>query len=351
MQNRGFRERERVKGLFHIYDNIISFDNLLISWQEFLRGKTKRKDVTKFQLHFMDNILLLHQELRDKSYQHGKYTAFKINDPKPRDIHKALVRDRLVHHALHRFLYPYFDRLFIYDSYSCRMNKGAHKAISRFCYFGCRVSQNNTKTVWVLKCDIQKFFANIDHEILKDILYKNIDDKDVLWLIAQVIDSFTSIDKIDIGLPLGNLTSQLLINIYMNEFDQYVKHKLKVRYYIRYADDFVFLSEDKNYFKKLLFKIDLFFKDKLKLILHPNKISITSLASGIDFLGYVIFPDHIILRTKTKKRIFRKIRKNKIKMDQGLISKESFNQSIQSYYGILKHCNGYKLKQKIDEFI
>lgn len=172
------------------FEKIISTENLLLAWKEFQRGKRNKKDVQEFQLHFMDNVLSLHNDLKNKTYTHGEYYAFNISDPKPRNIHKATVRDRLLHHAIYRILYPYFDKKFIHDSYSCRLGKGTHKAINRFRDFSRKVSKNNTKTCWVLKCDIRKFFANIDHKILKKILEKHIQDKNILWLLSQVIDSF-----------------------------------------------------------------------------------------------------------------------------------------------------------------
>ncbi len=135
----------------------------------------------------MDNILKLHKRLAEKSYKHGSYHAFKINDPKPRDIHKATVRDRIVHNAIYRVLYPYFDKKFIYDSYSCRNDKGTHKAINRFRRFVWKESQNDTRTIWVLKCDIKKFFASIDHGILKNILSKHIVDQNILWLLCLLL--------------------------------------------------------------------------------------------------------------------------------------------------------------------
>src|SRR3989338_9136715 len=224
------------------FEKIISIENLILAWKEFLHGKRNRKDVQEFQLHFMDNLLFLHKDLKNKAYIHGRYHAFNISDPKPRSINKASVLDRLLHHAIYRILYSYFDSKFIHDSYSCRKEKGTHKAMNRFRDLFRKVSKNNTKTCWVLKCDIKKFFASIDHEILKDILAKHIGDKDILWLLSQVINSFSSnphmSDMWGRGLPLGNLTSQLLVNVYMNEFDQFMKRELKIKYYIRYADDF-----------------------------------------------------------------------------------------------------------------
>lgn len=331
------RERERVNRLRHIYNNIISFDNLLTSWQEFLRGKKKRKDVIKFSLHFMDNILALYQDLTVRTYRHGGYMAFKINDPKPRQIHKASVRDRLVHHAIYRILYPYFDRKFIYDSFSCRVEKGTHRAMNRFRYFSRIVSHSNNRTVWVLKCDIRKFFANIDHIVLKNILGQHIGDLDTLWLLGQIIDSFNSDDQTGVGLPLGNLTSQLLVNVYMNKFDHFIKRELKVKYYIRYADDFIILNEEQQYLENILPKIEEFLDKKLKLKLHPDKVYIKTFASGVDFLGWVHFSDHRILRKSTKRRINRRIIEN-LK-----------NETYQSYIGLLRHGNTFRIKQLLDK--
>ena len=150
----------------HTYEDIISVENLLAAWKEFIRGKRKKQDVQEFQHRLMDNILELHRDLKNHTYKHGAYEAFKINDPKPRDIHKATVRDRLLHHALYRQLYPFFDRTFISDSYSCRKDKGTHRAMNRFRQFAYKVSKNHTRTCWVLKCDIRKFFASIDQQTL-----------------------------------------------------------------------------------------------------------------------------------------------------------------------------------------
>ncbi len=330
------RERERVKIACHIkYKDIISLENLLISWCEFLRGKRKRKDVAEFSLNLMDNILSLHKDLLDKAYRHGGYESFKINDPKPRDIHKASVRDRLLHHALCRILQPYFEKKFIFDSYSCRVGKGTHRAMNRFRNYFRKVSKNNTRTCWVLKCDIRKFFANIDHEILLNILGKYIGDEDVLGLLRNIIGSFNTKDIMRVGLPLGNLTSQLFVNVYMNEFDHSVKRNLKIKYYIRYADDFIILSEDKLKLESLLSPISNFLDNNLKLFLHPNKVHIRTFASGVDYLGWVHFPNHRTLRTTTKSRV--------IKMTSEPLSQES----RASYLGLLKHGDTYNLHRHL----
>src|SRR3989344_3140829 len=318
----------------HNYDSIISLENLLEAWKEFVRGKRSRKDVQEFELHLMSNVTMLHNDLISKTYRHSPYEAFNISDPKPRNIHKARVRDRLLHHALYRTLYPFFDKVFISDSYSCRKDKGTHKAMNRFRSFAYQVSDNHTKTVWVLKCDIKKFFASIDQETLIKILEQYISDRDIILLLSQIVGSFNS-GKNDKGLPLGNLTSQLLVNIYMNEFDQFVKHKLKAKHYIRYADDFVVLSHNKSWLEELLSKIADFLFEQLKLNLHPVKSSIRTLTSGVDFLGWVHFTDHRILRTVTKKRMFRNLETN----DKPEV--------LGSYLGLLSHGNTSRLKEKV----
>lgn len=323
------------------YEDIISIKNLFEAWEEFLPGKKNKPDVAEFALNLSKNIYNLHTDLKSFTYKHSSYHAFNISDPKPRNIHKARVRDRLLHHAIYKILYPYFDKLFVFDSYSCRVGKGTHRAIERFKYFSRKVSKNNTKTCWVLKCDIRKFFASIDQNILLNILNKNIEDKEIVWLSERVITSFNS-GKEGTGLPLGNLTSQLLVNIYMNEFDMWIKHTMKEKYYIRYADDFVIFSQDKYYLLELTYKISEFLEEKLKLSLHPDKVFIKTLYSGVDFLGWVHFPRHRVLRTATKKKMFRSIHIKRQLEDQ-----EKLEATVDSYLGMLSWGNGLKLGEKI----
>lgn len=323
--------------LVHKFEEIISVENLLEAWREFLRGKRGKRDVQEFQLRLMDNILALHADLASGAYRHGGYSAFKINDPKPRDIHKATVRDRFLHHAICRVLYPFFDRTFIADSFSCRVRKGTHAALNRFRSFACRASANNTRTCWVLKCDIQKFFANIDHDILLEILASYMPDNNILRLLREVIGSFSA-GREGVGLPLGNLTSQLFVNIYMNEFDQFVKHALGAKYYIRYADDFVIISPDHAWLKSQIQKIKNFLERRLRLRLHPQKVFMKALASGVDFLGWIHFPDHRVLRTATKKRMIKRVNRFR--------SGESLN----SYLGLLSHGNANKLRRRFTDF-
>lgn len=326
----------RGRQLSHKYDDIISLENLCLAWQEFIVGKKRKSDVIKFQRNLMDNIVELHCDLVNHRYRHGSYESFYITDPKRRHIHKASVRDRLIHHAVYRILYPFFDRTYISDSYSCRDDKGTHKALSRFGQLINKVSRNNIRTCWVLKCDIRKFFASIDHHILIGVLRKYTHDHDVIKLLKNIIESFHTHKQVDIGLPLGNLTSQLFSNVYMNVFDQWVKHKLKAKNYIRYADDFVFLSEDKQYLENIIPEAQEYLQINLKLSLHPNKLFLKTVASGIDFLGWVHFPKYRVLRTKTKQRMFGRMRK--------YTSEESF----QSYLGLIKYGNSIKISKEIE---
>lgn len=336
----------------HSYEDIISVENLLEAWQEFVRGKRGRKDVQEFQRDLMGNILSLHRDLVAKRYRHAPYEAFNISDPKPRSIHKANVRDRLLHRALYRKLYPFFDRTFIADSFSCRQGKGTHKALDRFRMFAYAASQNHTKTLWVLKCDVRKFFASIDHATLLDMLAKYIPDKNITALLSEIVGSFHTVmshtvntanvastaNQLDVGLPLGNLTSQLLVNIYMNRFDHFAKHRLRAKWYIRYADDFVIMSTDKVWLEKILFEIQHFLNVQLKLELHPDKVSINTLAAGVDFLGWVHFLDHRVLRSVTKRR-----------MMKGVMQKQCKRETVQSYLGLLRHGNTQTLQREVEK--
>ncbi|MCX6795928.1 MAG: reverse transcriptase/maturase family protein, partial [Candidatus Falkowbacteria bacterium] len=310
--------RRETFGNSHIFENIISLENLFIAWKEFKRGKTKKPDVQKFEMFLEDNLFSLHQELKQKTYKHSNYTSFYISDPKLRHIHKAQVRDRVVHHAVYRILYPLFDKSFIYDSYSCRDKKGTHKAVLRLEDFCRKASSNYTETCYCLKCDIKKFFDSIDHEILLHLIKNKVKDVKVIWSLEEIIKSFGK--DAEKGLPLGNLTSQLFANIYLDELDKFIKHRLKARFYLRYTDDFIIVHQDENYLKNLITEISEFLKQDLKLTLHPEKILIRKLRQGIDFLGYVALPHYKVLRTKTKRRMFKKLKVKQAQFYSGEIS-------------------------------
>ncbi|EKD56768.1 MAG: hypothetical protein ACD_58C00095G0001 [uncultured bacterium] len=229
------------------------------------------------------------------------------------------------------------------------------------------VSKNKRKRCWVLKCDIKKFFDSVDQEILFEIIKKKIKDNDFLRLISGIIKSYPT-NRLSVGgglnrkgIPLGNLTSQLFVNIYLNELDQFIKHRLShkkaiavncdknypFRYYLRYSDDFILITNNENCLKLLIPRIQDFLKSKLKLELHPNKISIRKYTQGIDYLGYVVLSKYRLVRTKTKRRIYSKLKKKVKEFKSGLIKEATLKQSLNSYLGVLSHANSYELEQDL----
>jgi len=332
----------------NIYEQIISVENLFSAWDSFHSGKKNKPDVLRFEWDLESNIFRLHRLLKSKKYAHGQYTSFFIQDPKQRHIHKATVQDRVLHHAIFNVLNPIFEPTFIAASFSCRVDKGMHKGVDAVTTMVRQVSRNCTQPCHALKCDIQKFFFRIDHGILLTMLRKKLQDEDALWLLEQVIGSFSTNPGEAKGLPIGNLTSQLFANIYMNEFDQYVKHVLRVEHYARYTDDFLVIANDPRYLEKLLPSIRLFLDTRLALNLHPLKTMIKKSSQGIDFLGYTIFPYHRLVRTKTRQRIFRKLEQKVIEYKAGKITEESLDQSLQSYRGVLSHADTHELREQME---
>lgn len=333
-----------------LFDSIISPENLFSAWDAFKKGKQGKSDVQRFEWKLEENIFKLHRDLKDKVYKHGDYQGFYISDPKRRHIHKATVRDRILHHAVFTVLNPIFEPMFIPNSFSCRIGKGTHKGIDILDRILRQVSSNSFKPCFVLKCDVKKFFETVDHSILLSMIRKRIKDVDAMCLLEEIIESFISQYSTLFGrkgLPIGNLTSQLFANIYLNEFDQFIGHKLKVKQYIRYTDDFVVVAEEKLYLKSLVVPIRSFLSENLALELHPKKVSIRELHQGIDFLGYVVFPHHRILRTKTRQRIFRKLKKRVEEYKNGIITKQTLEQSLQSYFGVLSHADTHKLGNEL----
>jgi len=333
----------------NLFNQIVSPENLLISWDEFKKGKRYKPDVLDFEWNLEENIFKLHGELIDRSYKHSDYVSFFINDPKRRHIHKASVRDRVLHHAVFKILNPVFEPSFIHTSFSCRINKGTHKATITLSKMLTKVSKNNTNKCFVLKCDIKKFFDTVNQEILKNIISKRVKDKDTLWLLDRIIEGYstkfsTLLDRR--GIPIGNLTSQLFANVYMNELDQFVKHVLKVKHYVRCTDDFVIVHGDVKYLKNLISQIAIFLKNELDISLHSRKVTINKAGRGVDFLGYVILPNHKAVRTKTKNRAFKKLKLKVKDTKNDKISEDLLEQTLNSYLGVFSHANTYKLSEE-----
>jgi retron-type reverse transcriptase len=333
-----------------LFDKIIEPENLFSAWEEFKQGKGKKTDVLKFEKNLEQEIFQLRRDLYDKKYKHGAYTDFFICDPKLRHIHKATVRDRVLHHAVYQILNPIFEPTFIASSFSCRTQKGSHKGVDITERMIRKVSRNYTRGCYVLKCDVKKFFDSIDHSTLLFLIQRKVKDQDTLWLIKEIIGSFVSgySDLFTVrGVPIGNLTSQLFANIYMNEFDQYMKQELKIEYYARYTDDFIVVSNDQKYLENLINPISLFIGDHLKLQLHPHKVEILKAGKDVDFLGYVLRPHHRLMRKRTLNRVMRKLAEKFYFYQTGRTTKESFQQTFASYLGVLSHADTYKLTENL----
>ncbi|MFZ5364128.1 MAG: reverse transcriptase domain-containing protein [Patescibacteria group bacterium] len=325
----------------------ISLENLFSAWDEFKKDKRNKSDVMEFERHLENNLFKLFEDLSKKIYFHQPYETFHIYDPKFRVINKATVRDRVIHHLVFKYLEKIFEPHFIFHSYSCRKGKGTHLAVQNLNRALRAATKNYTKPVWALKVDIKKFFDSIDQEVLLQLLKRRVKNQEMFWLLEKIVRSFSSPLGRGKGVPIGNLTSQIFASIYLSELDYFAKFILKERYYFRYADDFIFLSEGREHLLELCARIKIFLGDELRLTVHPQKISIRKFRQGIDFLGYVLLPHHAALRTKTKRRMFEKMAQKVEEYNEGLISEYNLNQSTQSYLGMIRHCKGYHLSQKL----
>ena len=328
-----------------LFGQIVSLENLFAAWHEFRRGKKKKRDIQEFEFALEDNLFTLREELLSRTYRHLPYKSFYVQDPKLRHIHKATVRDRVLHQAIFRVLYPIFDKRFIFDSYSCRVDKGTHSAVLRLEQFARKVSGNWTRPVFALKCDVRKFFDSIDQDILLRLIERWVDDGDTLRLIKIVIESFSKNEGV--GLPLGNVTSQLFANIYLNELDQFMKNKMKAKHYLRYCDDFIILAERDEGFSEMVATIGTFLRDRLHLALHEKKIIVRKSNQGVDFLGYIVFPHYRLVRAKTRRRMFRKFNAQTAMYRAGAISDGALAVSLRSYLGVLSHADAYRLAEKM----
>ena len=307
------------------------------------KGKTKRRYVKRFQRNLGDNLLKIQRELIGQSYRPCKLKTFILRDPKTRKISKSAFKDRVVHHALCIVIVPVFEKDFIYDSHANRIDKGTLKAIERFDKFKRKVSRNNTRECYVLKADIKHYFEEIDHQILIGILRRKIKDEKIIWLVERILSANNKAR----GMPLGNLTSQFFANLYLNDFDHFVKHKLKAKYYIRYVDDFVILYESKERLEEWKSKINDFLREKLKIELHPSKSHVLKLSSGINFLGFRIFPNHRLIRKSNLKNFERKFNNMRILFDEEMIGREKALQSLDGWLAYCSHANTHKYRMDL----
>jgi len=327
----------------NLYNAIYNRENLIKAWQNAKKGKTKRRYVKRFKRNLRHNLLKLKEELENQTYEPCLLKTFILRDPKTRKISKSAFRDRVVHHALCNLIVPIFEKSFIYDSHANQIGKGSLKALERFDVFKRKVSKNNTKECYVLKADIKQYFERINHETLITIIKRKIKDERVIWLIEKIL----SVNKKTKGMPLGNLTSQFFANLYLNELDIFVKHKLKAKYYIRYVDDFVILHESEEQLKKWKLEINNFLKEKLKIELHPSKSNVLKLDSGINFLGFRVFYYHKLIRKSNLKNFERKFNNLRILFDEGVIGREKTLQSIEGWLAYCSYANTHKYRKHL----
>jgi len=347
----------------NLFNEICSFENLHLAYLKAKRCKRYRGYVLGFSYKLESNLLKLQKELLSQTYQHGKYREFIVKDLKKRHIKAAPFRDRIVHHSLCNIIEPIFDKAFIFDSYACRQEKGTHKAIKRVqtflrSIFDSNVGKGVLKDIYCLQCDISKYFASIDQEILFKLIKRKIVDPKVLWLVQEILNSSYD-ERQGKGIPIGNLTSQIFANIYLNELDRFIKHGLKIKYYLRYMDDFLIFGFEKKEFHQIKERIKEFLNNILKLKLHPKKINVfpvktvrysessNKAGKGIDFLGYRIFENYRLLRKSSVKRFIKRTKVYQEKLDKGLMTKEKFNNSLQSWVAYAEFGNSWRLRKSL----
>jgi len=314
-----------MKRIKNLYRQICSIENLQLADSIARKGKLKQPGIIAHDKHREDNIRKLHDMLINRTYKNSEYTTFTIFEPKERLIFRLpYYPDRIVHHAIMNIMEPVFVSMFTADTYSCIKKRGIHAAARAV----KEALRDNVGTSYCLKLDIKKFYPNVDHDILKQLLRRKIKDQDLLWLLNVIIDSAD-------GLPIGNYLSQYFANFYLTYFDHWLKEDILVKYYFRYADDMVILSDNKEYLHKVLAKIRIYLQERLKLTIKNNYQIFPVDSRGIDFVGYVFRHSHTLLRKSIKQNFARMLSKNKN------------TQSVASYYGWAIHCDSKNLLKKL----
>lgn len=340
----------RVSGL---WPHVISFENLLLAHRKARRGKRERPAVARFELDLERNLLALQRSLAERTWQPGGYRQFRIYDRKPRLISAAPYRDRVVHHALMNLVEPALDRCFIDDSYACRAGRGVHAAVERYQRWASRYA-------YALKLDVRRYFPSIDHDILKVKLRRRIKDRGLLWLFDTVIDSapdvgvgeqFAGDDLVSLmerrcGLPIGNLTSQFLGNLYLDDLDHWLKETCRVKSYLRYVDDLILCDDDKGRLWDLRTEIDRFLVQE-RLCLHPHKVQLSPTRLGLDVLGYQVLPTHRRLRRDNGYRFRRRLRRMAKDYARGETDFRSVSASVAAWVGHVRHADSLGLRRAV----
>ncbi|MBL7046508.1 MAG: RNA-directed DNA polymerase [Candidatus Marinimicrobia bacterium] len=345
------------------------------------RNKRNTINALAFEQRFEENIFRLFEEIISGKYTPSRSICFIVNNPVIREIFAANFRDRVIHHLIYNYISPIFEGTFINDSYSCRVGKGTHYGIKRIDKFIRSCSQNYQEDCYILKLDIQGYFMSINRSLLfekaKNILMAKLHRVDfdlplVMKLIEKTIyndstkncivkgkksdwqglpkDKSLFTTKYGCGLPIGNLTSQLFGNIYLNALDHFVKRNLKIKNYGRYVDDFILVHKDKEYLKSLIPIIRDYLSKELMLTLHERKIYLQHYSKGVKYLGAVIKPHRIYVANRTKGNFYENIQKqNEIVRDHKPTEeeKDKFISSMNSYLGILQHYKTHKIRKRM----
>ena len=338
-----------------LYKKVCSRENLELAFQKARKRKTRKPYVVEFEKNLKENLNLLRTELLLHSYRPLPLRDKIIKEPKTRRISISNFRDRVVHHAICNIIEPIFDKRFIADSFANRRGKGTLAAMERLNYFMNKSSKNytivnkfgkNNIRSFFFKGDIKKYFDNVSHEKLMQIISRTIRDKELLFLIRKILDNHNS-KKEGCGMPLGNLTSQFFANVYLNELDQFVKNTLKAKYYIRYVDDFVILHNDYALLNDFKERIDYFLRQELLIELHQDKSKIMPLSRGIEFLGYRNYAYHKLLRMRNLRRAYQKIEEHKKELIETSMSYDEAYASMEGWLAYAKKADTYKLRKKI----
>ncbi len=296
-----------------------------------------------FSYYLEENLNALYFDLENKKYKHGAYRKFVVTDNKRREISVASIKNRVVHRLLYEYLNEIYDSTFIFDAWSCRKNKGLLGAIERAQNFLC---QRSSSYIW--RSDIKKFFDSVNQQILLDTIFRKIKDPKALILLREIIGSYgmgqnererESMCVTRKGMPIGNLTSQIFANIYLNEFDRFIKHELKVKNYLRYGDDFIIIADNSKQLEKIRSSAIEFLNDKFQLEINKKHDIIIKAKQGLKFLGVVIFPNGRKLNKRNSTRVKENLKLKNISSYSGLVKKHSqikkikeFNWIILDYY-------------------
>lgn len=323
-----------MKRVNNLYPSIYAADNIELADKKARKCKRTRYGVRKHDQNKEIDNYALHLSLLNENYKTSEYTTYKIYEPKERIIFRLpYYPDRITHHAIMNIMEPIWTKIFTRDTYSCIKGRGIHALVKKL---QSDLRKDPNGTMYCAKMDIRKFYPSINHEILKSIVKKKIKDKSLLKLLFEIIDSAD-------GVPIGNYLSQFFANLYMAYFDHWVKEELKVKYYYRYADDIVLLSDDKNQLRNWVLAIKVYLTNVLELKLKDNYQTYPVESRGIDFVGYVCYHDHTLLRKSIKLKLLGLVRA----YSNNLISKQKLQLKMASYFGWLKYCDSKNLLKKI----